>query len=175
MAVADRSEAAKLRLRGGLLTFALLLAGCSGSPESSTGDADNLLRDFDLSIVSEAQAEELSDREVTADEYHAAFQRYRGCLSAAGFELRDLEFKGKVYEFGVPGDAVEDGVDTECYLSEFKYVDMIWQTSDDIQNNSETARFYRDCLQRNGIEPAETLEEMSKQLKDAGIKPPDCL
>lgn len=164
-----------MRLRRGLLIFALVLGGCSASPESSTSDADNLLQELDLSVASESQAEEIRDHEVTADEYHAAFQRFRGCLSAAGFELRDLELKDNVYEFGVPSDAVEDGSDIECYLSEFKFVDILWQTSDDISNNSETARFYRDCLQRNGINPAQGIEEMNKQLEEAGIAPPDCL
>lgn len=166
-----------MRLQSSAVVLAVLLGGCSSSAssEQSAGGAGDPLVGADLSDVSAAQAAEISDRVVTANEYQAAFQRFRECLSGAGFELTDVELKNDVYQFGVPNAAVEDGADTECYQAEFRYVDMLWQSSDDVQNNSDTAQLFRECLQESGIEPGDTLEEMNKQLREAGIEPPECL
>lgn len=167
-----------LKLRGWALVAAVaMLGGCSsaGPSEQTTDGPDGPLTGVDVSDASAAQAGEISDRAATADEYQAAFQRYRECLSAAGFELVDVEFRNSVFEFGVPNAAVEDGADAECYRAEFYYVDMLWQSADQVQNNSDTARLYRECLQERGVEPAETLEEMSEQLREAGIEPTECL
>ena len=169
---------ARVRSRGWVLVVAvLLLAGCSSSAasERSAEGPDGALTGLDVSDASEAQAAEISDRMATADEYQAAFQRYRECLSAAGFELRDVDLTGPVYEAGVPSAAVENGADEECYVSEFRYTDMLWQTSDAVQNNSESAQFLRECLREHGIEPADTLEEMDEQRREAGIEVPECL
>ncbi len=129
------------RLRSGVLVLAMLLGGCSSAApsEQSASGAGDPLKGADLSAVSAAQAEEISDRVATADEYQAAFQRYRKCLNAAGYELMDLELKNHVYEFGVPSEAVEDGADTKCYRAEFQYIDVLWQTSDVVENASDTA------------------------------------
>jgi hypothetical protein len=90
-----------------VLVLAVLLGGCSSAAPSarSAGGAGDPLKGADLSGASAAQAGEISDRAATADEYQAAFQRYRTCLKAAGYELKDLEFKNHVYEFGVPNEA----------------------------------------------------------------------
>lgn len=152
----------------------MLLGGCSTSSEQSTDSPDGPLTGVDVSNGSPAQAEEISDREATADEYQAAFQRFRECMSAAGFELEDVEFANFVYEFGIPNAAVEDGTDAECYQAEFQYVDMLWQSTEEVQNSSDAAQFLRECLQEHDIEPAGTLREMSDQLREAGIEPSEC-
>lgn len=158
------------------LVLAVLLGGCSSDPSwVPPGSQDDALTDVDVSGASAKQAAEISDRKATADEYRAAFQRYRECLSAAGFELTDVEFASPVYEFAVPDAAVEDGADAECYDAEFRYTDMLWQGSAEVQNSSDTAQLHRKCLQERGVEPADTLEEMSEQLHDAGIELPECL
>ncbi len=168
---------ATVRLRSWLLVLAILLGGCSPAASSpqSAGGAGDPLKGADLSGVSAAQAEQISDRAATADEYQAAFRRYRECLNAAGFELEGLEFKNHLYDFGVPDEAVQKGADTKCYRAEFQYVDMLWQTSDVVENASETAQLLRKCLRENGIEPRESMKEIGKQLEDAGIDPTDCL
>ena len=160
--------------RATLLVAMLLLTGCSSTAPSASSGAEGL-EGVDVSGASTAQASEIGDNVATVDEYQAAFQRYRECLSAAGFELTDVEFTGFVYEAGVPNAAVEDGADEECYVSEFRYTDMLWQGSDAVQNNSDTAQLLRDCLQGRGIEPADTLEEMNGQLGEAGIEVSECL
>ncbi|WP_418605296.1 hypothetical protein [Georgenia sp. SUBG003] len=159
------------------IVLAVLLGGCSSSAPSEppAGGKADALTDVDVSDASAEQAAEISDRMATADEYRAAFQRYRECLSAAGFELTDLDPTGSVYEYAVPDAAVEDGADAECYDAEFRYVDMLWQTAEDVQNSSDTAQLHRECLQERGIEPADTLEQMSEQLREAGIELPECL
>lgn len=157
-----------------ILSAAALLVGCSA-------DADNPDESAPPAVESQApgaspeQAAEIDDGVVTADEYETAFQRFRNCMSGAGFELADVEFNGLLYDYSVPDAAVVDGVDVECYDSEFRYVDMIWQGSDEVQNSSETAELLRECLQSRGIEPATTLEEMDEQMRDAGIDPAECV
>jgi len=114
----------------------MLLGGCSSaaSPDGFADGRRDPLRGADLSGVSVAQTEEIGDRVATADEYRTAFQRYRACLNAAGYDLQDVQMNGDVYEFGVPARAVEDGADATCYRAEFQYTDVLWQTSDVVGN-----------------------------------------
>lgn len=157
-----------------LLSAAALLVGCSAGADSPDA-SDPPTFEVDTSNLSPEQAAEVEDGVVTADEYEAAFQRFRNCMSASGFELGDVEFTGLLYDYSVAHEAVVDGADAECYDAEFLHVDMIWQGSDAVQNSSDTAEFFRECLQGRGIEPADTLKEMSQQLRDAGIEPAECL
>ncbi|WP_146237553.1 hypothetical protein [Georgenia satyanarayanai] len=99
---------------------------------------DDSPTDMDLSEASSEQAAALDDREVTLDEYQAAFTRYQECLSGAGHELGSVIFDGQEYSYVVSTDAVESGADDECYRTEFSYVDMYWQTSDRLQDASPT-------------------------------------
>lgn len=85
------------------------------------------LADVDTSDASAEQAAEIDDRDVTLEEYEAAFGRFRECLAAAGFELGAGYFHEDRYHYTVPSEAVEDGADEECYRSELYYVDMLWQ------------------------------------------------
>ncbi|QGH69175.1 hypothetical protein [Pseudactinotalea sp. HY158] len=125
--------------------------------------------------MSAAQAEEISDRVATAEEYQAAFTRYRECLRASGFELEDVRFENHEYHFGVPNAAVSDGADYECYQAEYRYVDILWQNSDLVQEARDPSPAFRECLQERGIEPAENMNEILEQLREAGIEPPECL
>ncbi|MBC7277496.1 hypothetical protein [Nocardioides sp.] len=129
---------------------------------------------MDLSSTSAAQAEEYGDRKITSDEYREAFNRYRECVRAAGFELIDLDMTGLVYEFGIPDTAAQNGTNDRCYSSEFHVVDMLWQTSDEVEKHSETAQFVKECLQHHGIEPATTMDEMAIQFTEAGIEIAEC-
>lgn len=153
------------------LVAVVLLAGCSSAAPSERS-AEGPLAGRGASA---AQAAEIIDRVATADEYEAAFQRYRECMSKAGFELADVEFANSVYEFGVLSAAVENGADDECYVSEFRYTDELWQTSDAVENNSVTAQLFRKCLGVRGIEPGNSLKEMVEQLREARIEMRDCL
>lgn len=164
-----------------VLTSAVLLAGCSSSPEAakrateaeppttattapagegsrspggdatSAEDSEPLVSDkapttmwvpsraapsgdelagVDTSDASAEQAAEIDDRDVTLEEYEAAFDRFSECMAAAGFELGNGHFYDDRYHYSVPSDAVDDGADQECYRAEFFYVDMLWQVPD---------------------------------------------
>lgn len=160
--------------RLGLVAGLLLLAGCSASPQSESPDEDSF-GDLDVSVASTAQAAEIDDGVATADEYSAAFQRYRECLSAAGFEMTYADLSGVVYDYGVPAAAVDDGVEGDCYDAEFRFVDMLWQSAQAAKSDSDNAQFYRECLQDHGIEPADSVGEMNEQMREAGIEALDCL
>jgi len=122
----------KARRGWALVCSAALLCGCSPSTQLEQ-DTSGPLKGLDLSTASSAQAEEIEDRNATADEYRAGFQRYRDCLSSKGFELESVELSNSVYEYGLPDAAVSDGADTQCYDAEFRFVDMLWQTSEEMQ------------------------------------------
>lgn len=108
----------------------MLVGGCSSSAsERPARDSDDPLAGADLSTASKAQAAEITDRKVTATEYRAAFKRFRTCMSAAGFELTDVELKDEVYDFALPDAAVQDGADQECYQREYYFTDLLWQMS----------------------------------------------
>lgn len=157
-----------------LLVFASLIAtGCGSEPESTASQSSELVG-IDTSKSSAAQVQEISDNIATADEYAAAFQRYSSCLNAAGFELHDVDTSQAVYKFSIPGPAVESGVDDDCYISEFKFVDILWQTTEENENNSETARIIRNCLREQGITPAEERDALSSQLRELNFDINDC-
>lgn len=156
------------------VTALVLLVGCSGAePPEASGDEP--LGGLDVSVASAAQSAEISDGVVTADEYQAAFQRYRECLSVAGYEMTYADLSGPVYDYAVPAPAVADDTEGECYDAEFRFVDILWQGSQPAGSDSETAEFYRNCLQKHGIEPSATVAEMDGQLRETGIEITECL
>ncbi|GAA3707143.1 hypothetical protein GCM10022377_21080 [Zhihengliuella alba] len=167
---------------------ALLLAGCSaGAPDESPGteagppaSADapvgtaDPLTGMDVGDASDAQAAEIDDRAATAEEYEAAFQRYRTCLSEAGVELSVADSDGPLRVYSVPGTAVDSGVDGDCYRAEFQYTDMLWQSTDTVQDSAQATSLLRECLQDHGIEPADTRDELDAQLRGADLEIMDC-
>ncbi|WP_160297459.1 hypothetical protein [Demequina flava] len=164
-------------MRGLLAVAVLSIGGCSASGNSGVplDGTNGALTGLDVSGASQAQEAEISDGKVSEDEYRSAFQRYRDCLSSAGYELKDVVFSNLVYEYGVPNAAVENGIDTECYSTELRFTDMLWQSSDAVQNESSSAQVLRDCLENHGIEPAEGMREMEEQLVSSGIELSQCL
>ncbi|MFC4554936.1 hypothetical protein [Georgenia faecalis] len=145
----DAADAVKSawRRRGGALALAVLLAGCTAStapeqqPATGAGRSatsapptvaqpDDPATDASRAAMSPAQAAEISDGEVTAEEYDASFARYRECLSAGGFELSIVDSVDGRHHYTVPGEAVSSGVDPACYEAEYAAVDALRQTSD---------------------------------------------
>ena len=51
-------------------------------------------------------------------------------------------------------------------------MDSTWQGAH--EDTSETAQLLRDCLAEHGIEPPQTMEEISAALDDAGLSVEDC-
>ena len=96
-------------------------------------------------------------------------------MRAAGFELEEVEFKGDIYEFGVPAAAVENSdADAECYDREYYFTDVLWQASEDVANASETTQQLRRCLQERGIAPEATRADIDVQLREEGIEFVEC-
>jgi hypothetical protein len=76
---------------------------------------------------SAAQTAAISDGKVTRAEYLAAFNRYAGCMTAAGYPLQAVPDDYVYYPYAITGDAVSSGADDRCYPSEFQQVDAAWQ------------------------------------------------
>ncbi|MCU1506913.1 MAG: hypothetical protein JWP05_1882 [Microbacteriaceae bacterium] len=76
---------------------------------------------------SAAQTAAMSDGKVTRAEYLAAFNRYAGCMTAAGYPLQAVPDDYVYYPYAITDDAVSSGADDRCYPSEFQQVDAAWQ------------------------------------------------
>lgn len=164
------------RRTGALLgTFlgALLVSGCGGAGPDDVPHFDAINDDEDLSLAGPEQRAALSDGEVTQDEYTAGFERFRACLRAEGYELRDVELVGVVWQGGIPAEAVESGVEKTCYDRDFKFVDVVWQTSN--QDESSLLDALRYCLQERGLGVPSTLVEAQRAVADAGLDEATCV
>lgn len=156
------------------MVMGVTMLGCSSEPDN-VGPADVLAGD-DLSVASPEQAAEIADRVATEAEYHAAFARYEECMAAGGYPLGSVRMEGKLYEFAVPAAAVESSdVDATCYETEYRYTDILWQTSAEVADSSPTTEALRECLRERGVEPAESAEGISEQLANEGIDVGECL
>jgi hypothetical protein len=122
---------------------------------------------------SSQQTAELADGVVTRAEYLAAFDRYVGCMSAAGFEVDAPNRDSTVIRYTITGSAVDSGADELCYVSEFQEVDSDWQVQN--QDTSETARLFNSCLEANGLAPAKTVTGAYRALTEAGVDIGGCL
>jgi hypothetical protein len=165
------------RIAFGIVAVTLLLAGCTqptadGTPSPIGGEAP-LPTPLPNEELSPEQVAALADGVAETAEYQEGFRRYQACLQAAGYELRDVsEDEYGFINAGIPDAAVQSGVDTECYVGEWKYVDMYWQLAN--EDNSPSTRFLKACLEELGIEPADTAREIIGQMEEAGISPEDC-
>lgn len=138
------------------------------------------LTGLDLSVASPAQAAEIADRVASPAEYRAAYGRYRACMLAGGYELEAMPpvlAVGGRHTFAVPDEAVQSGVDGECYDREYKFVDILWQTALPVDPDEArtTDERFRECLRERGIEPREAPADVDKQVRAAGIDIGDCL
>jgi hypothetical protein len=158
----------------------LVLTGCSGTasdaptPTSEGGSASEPLPTPGAGeVLSTEQEVAISDGISDTAEYQEGFRRYQACLSAAGYELLDVtQDEYGFISAGIPDAAVQAGVDSDCYVLEWKYLDMYWQLANAI--NSPTYRLLAACLEENGIEPGETTSEIDGQLEEAGISISQC-
>ncbi|GHF24273.1 hypothetical protein [Pseudolysinimonas yzui] len=71
----------------------------------------------------------IADGVVTREEYVAGFERYVACLSDVGVELINVDTSTDIFDFSIPGAAVDSGLEHRCYRSEFYEIDMLWQVS----------------------------------------------
>lgn len=161
------------------ISVGLLLAGCatgtgtagSAGPAPTEAAASSDVDWGPFAPMSDAQAGALSDSTVTEEEYRAGFQRFSACLNSAGVKLADVKDSGVVISYAYPTAAEE--VASECYQSEFGQLDSSWQLANEDQ--SATTQLLQDCLREQGIEPAQTAAEVSKQLAEANIDIASCV
>lgn len=73
------------------------------------------------------QTAELSDGNVTFSEELSAYNRYVGCLTAAGFPMGLVPTEGPYINYAVVSAAVDSGAEARCNASEFEKVDTTWQ------------------------------------------------
>jgi len=137
----------------GAVVSVVLLTGCSAGAPGVSATAEHV-------------------RDVTYDEYQAAFSAYSSCLEDAGYSLRVDGEENQTVQFSVPSGAVDSGADQKCYEEHFASIDAAWQL--ERIDTSDSARILRTCLEGLGIVPAETYEEMNQQLFDAGKDPSAC-
>jgi hypothetical protein len=119
------------------------------------------------------QAAAMADGEVSEVEYHAQFDRYSDCMTAAGHPLGSVNKFGTVIRYVNSNDSVTSGAEGRCYAQEFAQVDMAWRGAH--QDNSETDRALRACLEAEGITPIGDAASVWKQIQAAGIDPVTCL
>ncbi len=80
---------------------------------------------------SQAQDEAMADGQVTAEEYHAGFNRYSDCMTAAGYPLAFVDTTGTVIDYSNPSEAVTSGEEGRCYALEFGQIDPAWQAANE--------------------------------------------
>lgn len=189
-----RARAGTRRVTGavvGAVALGLLLGACAtttdveplaaGAPTGGPAPApvtaaeeEDPLAGSDLSRVGPEQAAEIEDRVVTAEEYAAAFERYRGCMADAGHELGSVLHHDLVYRFVVSDAAVQDGTDDACYETEFHHVDGLWQIREEVYALSGQPEWEQECLRVRGVVPGATPEERHRQLRALGLDWGDC-
>jgi len=157
------------RLTSAFAGFVVLaaLAGCAG--EAKPGAHPSPL----VASMSAEQAAAVADGVATYDEYTAGFGRFSSCLSASGYDLEITDEANEVIAYRIPDDAVSDGSEQRCYDAEFAQLDMLWQVAR--QDTSADAARLRECLAGNGVDPADTWDEMVEQAEQNSIDLLECL
>ena len=128
--------------------------------------------------LSEQSLADLADGTVTEEEYQASFERYRGCLRDAGYELQNIFMNGPFVFYEAPAAAVESGVDDECYFAEYFATWRVW-TNINHEANERQGRIH-ECVGKHGIDTstesgwAMSDAEMEQLLIEAGVDPEDC-
>lgn len=130
------------------------------------------VREPPLPTASAQQLREVEDGTVTRDEYVAAFNRFVGCMGAAGYDLSATPQTTTVFNYAVPSPAVSDGSDERCYATQFQQVDTGWQIAN--EDTSEGTRILRECLVANGLPSKQTTQEIVADLTAAGIAIASC-
>lgn len=100
------------------VAVATVLAACAGPAQVGASTPE---------WMSDDQATAVADGVISSDEYESGFSRYRSCLEAEGYALVLDGKKNQSYQFGIPAEAVDSGVDARCYEHEFREIDIIWQ------------------------------------------------
>jgi len=148
----------------------LIVGGCGNSAHDS--EPDDAVPE-NTAQPSAALAESLADQEVSYDDYLAGFERFSSCMESEGYPLLIGDEVNMVVDYSVVEAAVVNGIEEYCYGREFEPLDVSWQIQR--EDTSEGAEMIRVCLRENGIDPAQTMAELTQQLESAGIATETCL
>lgn len=149
----------------------LILTGCS-SPTTAPDEDDNLPVG-QTTAMSDEQSAALEDGVVTEDEYQLAFRRFVSCVEEAGYAIEVGPLENEIYQYAVPNDAVEAGVDFPCYEKELRQIDGEWQLMH--EDTSPQAVALGACIEASGGVPEATYAGRVDQLPALGLNLDDCL
>lgn len=148
----------------------LTLTACS-SPEAPPETDD--LPAGQTTAMSDEQAAALADGTITAEEYQLSFRRFVSCVEAEGYTIEVGPLQNEIYQYAVPNDAVEAGVDFPCYEKELRQVDGEWQLMH--EDTSPQAVALAACIQAAGGAPETTYSAKVDQLPGLGLDLDSCL
>lgn len=186
-----RTIRAWAQVAAGAASCALLVAACqptAADSQSETVDSwvgiygADIAQDFKNfeqdAPMSDEQRGELLDGTITEAEVNAAFERYRGCLRAEGYELVDIYRDGPFINASIPDAAMQSGVDAVCYTSEYAGVDGVWQVIENAEAGNRST-FLSQCAEQLNVEitgasAAATMEDMERSIIEAGYTIDDC-
>jgi hypothetical protein len=75
------------------------------------------------------QTDALADGEVSAAKYHAQFDRYSQCMTAAGHPLESVDKSGEVITYKTSGASVTSEAEGRCYAQHFAQHNLAWQST----------------------------------------------
>lgn len=114
----------------------------------------------------------MADGVVSSEEYEQGYRSFSSCMDAGGFAILEGGMYGNVYEYSFPSAAREAGVYDECYVGYFERLDEEWQIIN--IDLSPTTAYIKECLERFGIEPRETYDDVNRQLDENSISFGEC-
>ena len=144
---------------------AILATGCtSGSSEQPPAELSPGAGDL--------QRRAVEDGSVTFEEYEAGLLRFADCMESGGHPLADVQFDEatQLYDYLVAGEAVDGGLEDDCYIGEFQDLDRLWQTNEDRPGprSPSVDDVLRACLDAIGVEAP--IDAPSPELEDLALE-----
>lgn len=126
--------------------------------------------------------QDISDGDVTFEQYQTSFLGFQDCMEREGSPLVrvDLVSETKLFTYEVPQVAVENGTEEECY-PEFGRFDSAWQLSDErprpAYENMTGVEIMLECLADAGVEGeygSLSGQDLIELLENRGLSVNDC-
>jgi len=124
---------------------------------------------FPTLVPSAQENAETADGFVTRAEDVAAYERYGVCMSALGYPIvdeKDME-SGIEPQTTVSNAADASGADNRCYVTQYRAVDVLWQT--EVNDGTAAVASVDTCIKDENVDPAGTAAARLKQLSNLGI------
>lgn len=144
------------------------LSGCASAAADAAAEGNPVT--FEQSV---AQVDALADGVVSRAEYQAGFADYRACMAERGHTVIVLDDMSTIIDMRIPAEAVESGVDHECYQTQFRGVDEAWQIAN--QDQRADNALLDACLRDRDLQVPQTRQEKVDALVAAGVDLGTCL